>query len=161
MRRRTLLAALALSPVAGCVAPGDDTATTGSTTPTATATPAEQSTAPVTETPQDTPTPTVTPAPDDPILFIIDNDTDSEQTVTLTITRDEATVLDETETLVAGESVEYDPTIGATGTYTITVAVAGGPSRTIERNIGRFAVSSGSNHFVDITADEIRIYWEE
>ena len=160
MRRRTLLAALALSSTAGCVAPGDDTST-DETPPTATTTPQEQPTTAVTRTPQETPTPTVTPAPDDPILFVVDNDTDSEQTVTLTITRDEATVLDETETLVAGESVEYDPTIGATGTYTITVAVAGGPSRTIERNIGRFAVSSGSNHFVDITADEIRIYWEE
>jgi hypothetical protein len=115
----------------------------------------------VTETPRDTPTPTVTPAPDDPILFVVDNDTDSKQTVTLTITRDETTVLDETETLAAGESVEYDPTIGATGTYTITVAVAGGPSRTIERTLGRFAVGSGSNHFIDITADEISIYWEE
>ncbi|MGB9954024.1 hypothetical protein ACOZ4F_16670 [Haloarcula marismortui] len=161
MRRRTLLAALALSPVAGCVAPGDDTATTGSTPSTATATPAEQSTTPATGTSQDSPTPTVTPAPDDPILFIVGNDTDTEQTVTLTITRDETTLLDETETLAAGESVEYDPTIGATGTYTITVAVAGGPSRTLERTIGRFAVSSGSNHFVDITAGEIRIYWEE
>ncbi|RLM37048.1 MULTISPECIES: hypothetical protein [unclassified Haloarcula] len=159
MRRRTLLAALALSPVAGCVAPGDDTAMNGSTPSTATATPTAQSTAPTTGTSQDTPT--VTPAPDDPILFVVDNDTGNEQTVTLTITRDETTLLDETETLAAGDSVEYDPMIGSTGTYTITVAVAGGPSRTLERTIGRFAVSSGSNHFVDITAGEIRIYWEE
>ncbi|KOX92328.1 hypothetical protein [Haloarcula rubripromontorii] len=161
MRRRTLLAALALSPVAGCIAPGDDTTTNGPAPSTATATPAEQSTALATGTSQDSPTPTVTPAPDDPILFVVDNDTDSEQTVTLTITRDETTVLDETATLAADESVEYDPMIGTTGAYTITVAVAGGPSRTIERTIGRFALSSGSNHFVDITADEIRIYWEE
>lgn len=161
MRRRTLLAALALSPVAGCVAPGDDTATNSSTPPAATATPTEQSTTPVSETPQETPIPTVTPAPDDPILFVVDNDTDSEQTVTLTITRDETTVLDETETLAAGESAEYDPMIGTTGEYTIAVEVVGGPSRTIERTIGRFAVSNGSNYFVDITADEIRIYWEE
>ncbi len=130
-------------PVAGCVAPGDDTATTGSTTPTATATPAEQSTAPVTETPQDTPTPTVTPAPDDPILLIIDNDTDSEQTVTLTITRDEATVLDETETLVAGESVEYDPTIGRRNIQDY----CRGRWRSqpdYRSELGRFAVSGGS-----------------
>ena len=161
MRRRTLLAALALSPVTGCVAPGDDTGANSSTPPATTATPTEQSTAPATATPQNTPTPTVKPDPDDPILFVVDNDTDSEQTATLTITRDGTTVLDETETLAAGESVEYDPMIGATGEYTITVEVAGGPSRTIERTLGRFAVSSGSNHFVDITADEISIYWEE
>ncbi|EMA29805.1 hypothetical protein [Haloarcula japonica] len=161
MRRRTLLAMLALSPIAGCGAPGDDTSTNGSTPSVTTTTPAEQPTAAVTSTPQDTPTPTVTPAPDDPVLFVVDNDTDSEQTVTLTITRDETTVLDETATLAAGESVEYDPMIGTTGEYTITVQVAGGSSRTIERTLGRYAVSSGSNHFVDITADEIRIYWEE
>ncbi|EMA07649.1 hypothetical protein SAMN05443574_106156 [Haloarcula vallismortis] len=161
MRRRTLLATLALSPIPGCVSPGDDPSTTDSTSPTATTTPPEQSTTAVTSTPQDTPTPTVTPAPDDPILFIVDNGTDGEQTVTLTITRDEATVLDETTTLAAGESVEYDPMIGATGEYAITVAVDGGPTRTIDRNIGRFDVRNGSNHFVDITAEEIRIYWEE
>ncbi|MFY4811916.1 hypothetical protein ACOJIV_04290 [Haloarcula sp. AONF1] len=159
MRRRTLLAALALSPIAGCAVPGDETSTDDSTPSTATPTPQEQPTSAVTSTPQDTPT--VTPPPDDPILFVVDNDTDSEQAVTLTITRDETTVLDETATLAADESVEYDPMIGATGEYTITVEVAGGPSRTVERTIGRFAVSSGSNHFVDITADEIRIYWEE
>ncbi|EMA21455.1 hypothetical protein ACNO8S_04340 [Haloarcula sp. KBTZ06] len=161
MRRRTLLAALALSPVAGCSAPGDDTSTDDSTSSTATTTPQEQPTTAVTSTRQDTPTPTVTPAPDDPILFVVDNDTDSEQTVTLTITRNETAVLDETATLAAGESVEYDPMIGATGEYTITVQVEGGPSRTIDRPIGRFAVRNGSNHFVDITAEEIRIYWEE
>ncbi|GGK60961.1 hypothetical protein [Haloarcula sebkhae] len=159
MRRRTLLAALALSPIAGCGAPGDETSTDDSTPSTATPTPQEQPTTAVPSTPQDTPT--VTPPPDDPILFVVDNDTDSEQAVTLTITRDETTVLDETATLAAGESIEYDPMIGATGEYTITVEVAGGPSRTVKRTIGRFAVSSGSNHFVDITADEIRIYWEE
>jgi len=161
MRRRTLLAALALSPVAGCSAPGDDTSTDDSTPSTATTTPQEQPTTAVTSTRQDTPTPTVTPPPDDPILFVVDNDTDSEQTVTLTITRNETAVLDETETLAAGESVEYDPMIGATGEYTITVRVEGGPSRTIDRPIGRFAVRNGSNHYVDITAEEIRIYWEE
>jgi len=148
MRRRTFLAALALSPTAGCVAPGDGPSTNDST-------PA------ATSPPRDTPTPTVTPPPDDPILFIVGNDTDREQTVTLTVTRNETTVLDETETLAAGASFEYDPGIGATGEYTISVAVDGGPTRTIDRNIGRFDVRNGSNHFVDITTDEIRIYWEE
>jgi hypothetical protein len=161
MRRRTLLAALALSPIAGCGAPGEDRATNDSTPPTATATPQEQPTTAVTSTRQDTSTPIVTPPPDDPILFVVDNDTDSEQTVTLTIARNETAVLDETETLAAGELVEYDPMISATGEYTITVEVASGPSQTIDRTIGRFAVRNGSNHFVDITADEIRIYWEE
>jgi len=160
MRRRTFLAALALSPTAGCVAPGDGPSTKDSTPPTATTTPQESTPAAI-STPQDTPTPTVTSPPDDPILFIVGNDTDREQTVTLTVTRNETTVLDETETLAAGASVEYDPGIGATGEYTITVAVDGGPTRTIDRNIGRFDVRNGSNHFVDITADEIRIYWEE
>jgi len=161
MRRRTFLVAFALSPMAGCVAPGDDPSTNDSTPPTATTTPQEQPTPATTSTPQDTPIPTVTPSPDDPILFVVGNDTDREQTVTLTITRNDTTVLDETETLAAGASVEYDPRIGTTGDYTITVAVDGGPTRTIDRNIGRFDVRNGSNHFVDITADEIRIYWEE
>jgi len=159
MRRRTLLAALALFPIAGCSAPGDDTSTVDSTPSTATTTPQEQPTTAVARTPRETPR--VTPPPDDPILFVVDNDTDSEQTVTLTITRAETTVLDETATLAAGESVEYDPMIETTGEYTIAVQVAGGPSRTIDPTIGPFAVRNGSNHFVDITAEEIRIYWEE
>jgi hypothetical protein len=161
MRRRTLLAALALTPTAGCVAPGDGPSATNSTPPTAARTPQEQSTTAVTSTPQNTPTPAVTPPPDDPILLVVGNDTDGEQTVTLTVTRNETTVLDETETLAAGASIEYDPGIDATGEYTITVAVDGGPTRTIDRRIGRFDVRNGSNHFVDITADEIRIYWQE
>ncbi|MFB6223916.1 MAG: hypothetical protein ABEH86_09645 [Haloarcula sp.] len=138
MRRRTLLAALALCPFAGCVAPGTDSATTN-----------------------DSPTPTVTPDPNDPILFVVRNATDSELTVTLTITRDETAVLNETVTLAADESAEYDPNIGTTGDYTVTVEVDGGPARTLDRSIGRYAVRMGSNHFVDITADSIEIYWEE
>lgn len=162
MRRRTLLAALALCPFAGCVAPSTDSATTNdSPTPTSTTTPQEQSTTALTSTPQETPTPTVTPDPDDPILFVVRNATDSELTVTLTITRDETTVLNETVTLAADESTEYDSNIGTTGDYTVTVEVDGGPARTLDRSIGRYAVGMGSNHFVNITADGIEIYWEE
>jgi len=149
VRRRTLLAAIALSPIAGCAAPDSDGSTARETsTPTAT-------------TASDTTTPTVTPPPDDPILFVVHNPTDSELTVTITLTHDGTALVDETVTLTADEAVEYDPDIHTPGEYTLTVAVDGGLTRTRDLSIERFDVGAGSNHYVEIYADEIQIFAEE
>jgi len=149
MHRRTLLAAIALSPIAGCSAPGGDAST---------AREASTSTAP---TSQGATTPTVTPPPDDPILFVVHNPTDSELTVTISLTHDGTALVDETVTLAADEAVEYDPDIHAPGEYTLTVAVDGGLTRTSDLSIERFDVGAGSNHYVEIYPDEIQIFWEE
>ena len=149
MRRRTLLTALALFPIAGCGAPGSDPSIADEPS-TPTATPSRGAA-----------TPTVTPPPEDPILFVVHNSTDDELTVSLTLTYDGTTVLDETVLLTADEAVEYDPGLHTPGQYTLTVAVDGGPTRTRDLAIERFDVRAGSNHFVEIYTDDIRIFAEE
>ncbi|AEM56576.1 hypothetical protein HISP_04925 [Haloarcula hispanica N601] len=148
MHRRTLLAALALAPIAGCVAPGD------------TATASDQSTPTATPTAEPAP-PTMTAPPDDPILFVVHNGTDDELTVSVAITHDGTTVLDETVTLAADETAEYDPDIHAPGAYALTVAVDGGPTRSRDLPIDRYDVRAGSNHYVEIYPDDIQIFAEE
>ncbi|WP_424003127.1 hypothetical protein ACOZ4I_03630 [Haloarcula salina] len=150
MRRRTFLAALALSPITGCVAPSGST-TTSSETP---------ATSPTT-TPESSATPTVTPPPDDPILFVVHNPTESDLTVSVTLTHDGTALIDETVALAADEAVEYDPGIHSPGEYTLTVAVDGRPTKTRKLPIDRFDVGAGSNHYVEIDADEIQIFAEE
>jgi len=171
MRRRQVLAALASLPVAGCAVPGSDRTTPSDSSSTAaerrsptptdqsSPTPADQSVS----TPADRPgtTPPLTANPDDPILFVVHNTTDSERTVHLRVARGETTVLDETATLPGGESSEYDSGIAATGEYSISVDVEGGPSRTLDIYIGEFAVRNGSNHYVEVTADRVDVSWEE
>jgi hypothetical protein len=160
MRRRTLLTALALAPIAGCVAPGD-TATAGDQSmPTATSTPTDPSRPTATPTAEPA-TPTVTPPPEDPILFVVHNDTDGALTASVAIAHDGTTVLDETVTLAADEVAEYDPDIHAPGAYTLTVAVDGGPTRSRDLAIDRYDVRAGSNHFVEVTAAGIRVFAEE
>jgi len=61
----------------------------------------------------------------------------------------------------ADEAVEYDPGIHSPGEYTLTVAVDGGPTKTRELTIEEFDVGAGSNHYVEIYADEIQIFAEE
>jgi len=150
MRRRTLLAALALSPITGCAAPSGS-AKTSSETPATSPTITAESSA----------TPTVTPPPDDPILFVVHNPTESDLTVSVTLTHNGTALVDETVALAADEAVEYDPGIHSPGEYTLTVAVDGGPTKTRELTIEEFDVGAGSNHYVEIYADEIQIFAEE
>lgn len=148
MFRRQLLSAAALSTtaLAGCTAPSGTSET-----------PAEPTDS--SATPPETPSPgAVTP---DPIEFIIDNDTSSQQRVQVTLTGDDRTLIDESLTLAAGESRTFDSGIETTGQYDIAVALDEGPSRSMALSIEAFDIRQGSNHFVDITEEEIRIYWEE
>ena len=157
MRRRDLLSALVLSTtaVAGCSAPG------GSTDADAPArTSAARTDTPTATTDGEQPT-VVSPDPDDPVLFVVNNATDEPQTATVTLGRGDETLVNGTATLGPDESVEYDPGIDTTGTYELTVAVAGRETETWEWHVGSFAIRSGSNHFVEITPDELRFFYEE
>jgi len=156
MRRRTVLSTLALAvlPAAGCTAPGD---TNTEATPMSSATPASSETA----TSSESPSATVTPDPDDPILFVLSNDTDGERTVTLRLTRTDQTFIDETVTLAAGESREYDSGVRSPGEYELVANVEGGPERTMRLDIEAFDVENGSNHYVSVTAEGIDVVWEE
>lgn len=163
MHRRQVLAALASLPVAGCVAPGSDRSTPSDSSPTPTERRSPTLTDQSTSTPSDQPTstPPLTAHPDDPILFVVRNRLDDERTIHLVVARGETTVLDERVTLAGDEKREFDSGIAAIGEYTISVDVENGPSRTLDTHIGEFAVRNGSNHYVEITADGIEIYWEE
>lgn len=151
MFRRQLLGAAALSAaaLAGCTAPSGTSETPAEATDSS-------------ATPPETPSPgPVTADPDDPIEFVVDNDTDSQQRVEVTLTGDDRTLIDESLTLDAGESRTFDPGIETTGEYDIAVAVADGPTRSMTLAIEAFDLRQGSNHFIDITDEDIRIYWEE
>ncbi|MHC3380317.1 hypothetical protein [Haloarcula sp. H-GB5] len=150
MRRRTFLAALALSAITGCVAPSES-GTTSSETPATSPTTAVEASA----------TPTMTPPPDDPILFVVHNPTESDLTVSITLTHDGTALIDETVALADDEAVEYDPEIHTPGEYTLTVAVDGGPRKTRKLPIEQFDVGAGSNHYVEVYMDEIQIFAEE
>lgn len=119
------------------------------------------------ETPSATPKETdassagVTPDPDDPILFVLSNDTDAQRTVTLRLTRTDRTFIDETVALASGGSREYDSDIRSPGEYELVVTVEDGPERTMTLDIEEFDVGSGSNHFVRVTAEGIDVYREE
>ncbi|WP_336338060.1 cyclin family protein [Haloarcula brevis] len=163
MRRRQALAALLTLPVTGCVAPGSDRSTQSGSSRTAAGrrspTPPDQSSPTPTDQPASTPPLTV--PPDDPILFVVHNATDSERTVHLRVARGGTPVLDEAVTLPGGESSEFDSGIAATGEYSISVDVEGGLSRTLDVHIGEFDIRGGSNHYVEVTADGVDVFWEE
>ena len=145
MRRRTVLSTLAALPVAGCSAPSG---------------PATDSAANESQF-TETPSASVTPDPDDPILFVLSNGTDSERTVTLRLTRADQTFIDETVTLAADGSREYDSGVCSPGEYELVVSAESGPERTMTLDIESFDIENGSNHYVRVTADEIDVYWEE
>ncbi|MBX0321764.1 hypothetical protein EGH21_01840 [Halomicroarcula sp. F13] len=150
MRRRQVLTAAALSAasLAGC---------SGSEPPEES--PTDEPTD--TSSPTDTDTDAVTPDPDDPILFVVSNGTDTERTVSLTLTRTDQTFVDESLTLAPGDSRELDSRIRSPGDYELAVTVENGPQRTMTLAIGSYDVRMGSNHFVDVGADGINVYWEE
>ncbi|MBX0293554.1 hypothetical protein [Haloarcula nitratireducens] len=155
MRRRQALSAVALSAasLAGCNSLG-----TPERTP-ADVTPADVPTA--TESPTETVTPPVTPDPDDPILFSISNETETRRTVSLTLTRADDTYIDESLTLDAGDGEAFDSGIRSPGEYELAVTVEDGPELSYTLSIGSFDVRSGSNHFVTVNSDEIRVFAEE
>jgi len=142
MRRRTVLSTLAIAalPGAGCTAPGEPNSDGTATQQSSEMTPAD---------------------PDDPILFVLSNDTDAQRTVTLRLTRTDQTFIDETVTLDADESREYDSGVRSPGEYELVVTVEDGPERTMTLDIEEFDVENGSNHFVRVTAEGIDVYWEE
>jgi hypothetical protein len=152
MRRRTVLSTLALAvlPVAGCTAPGEPTTDE-------TVIPTSSETATSTETPSAD----VTPDPDDPMLFVLSNGTERELTLTLRLTRADQTFIDETVMLAADGSREYDSGVRSPGEYELVASVDGGPERTMTLDIEAFDIESGANHYVQVTADDITVYWEE
>ncbi|WP_276271230.1 hypothetical protein [Haloarcula litorea] len=154
-RRQVLAAALSVASLAGCAGPGS----TGSE-PADSDTP-DTETAPHTPPPEPTETDTVTPDPDDPILFVLSNETAAEQTVALSLTGPEETYVDESVTLGAGESREFDSGIASPGDYELVVDVENGPETTQTLAIGSYDVRMGSNHFVRVREDEIMVFWEE
>ena len=95
------------------------------------------------------------------MLFLVSNGTSELQTVTVELVRADATLIDETVTLGPDESVEYDPGIGTTGTYELSVALADGRSANWEWQLGAYALRSGSNHSVEILPEEIMFFYEE
>ncbi|QIO22304.1 hypothetical protein [Haloarcula sp. JP-L23] len=150
MRRRQVLTAAALSAasLAGCTGPGathsptDDQRDTGTDEPTATA--------------------PVTPPENDPILFVLRNQSGAQRTVSLTLTGpDGRRHLDESVTLGNGDIREYDSGIRSPGDYELAVTVENGPDRTMTLYIEAYDVRMGSNHLVTVHPDEIDVFWEE
>ena len=143
MDRRALLRAVAPATVAlaGCATPS----------------PSDEQTAP-TEKPTTTSEPT--PPPDDPILLVLANG-DASATVSVTVTRGDETVFEQTVSLAADERRELDPGIDAVGDYELAVAVEGGPERSSPLTIEAYDVQQGSNAIVELGGEEIRILLEE
>lgn len=105
---------------------------------------------------------TVTPDPDDPVLFVVINQQKASATVRLTLALDDGpTVLDESVTLDAGATREFDPGIDRPGTYELTAAIEDGLSRTITLNIEARDIRTGSNHEVILRDNGVQVTWEE
>ncbi|MDS0281230.1 hypothetical protein [Haloarcula onubensis] len=104
----------------------------------------------------------VTPDPDDPVLFVVTNQQSASATVQLTLALDDGpTVLDESVTLDAGGTREFDPGIDRPGTYELRAAVEDGLSRTITLNIQPADIRDGSNHEVILRDNGVQVTWEE
>jgi len=107
------------------------------------------------------PTGRVTPDPDDPMLFVVTNEQETSATVRVTLVRDDGpTVLDESVTLDAGASREFDPGIDRPGTYELTAAIADGLQRTITLNVEAEGISDGSNYDVILRDNGVQVTWE-
>jgi len=104
---------------------------------------------------------TVTPDPDNPLLFVVTNEQDTSTTVQLTVARDGGpTVIDESVTLEAGASREFDPGIDRTGQYELTAAIEDGLQRTITLNIEPGDIRDGSNYLVIVRDNNVQVTWE-
>lgn|GEM_PF-4753496 len=164
MNRRALLRAVGLAGVslAGCVAPSGSDADVSSPSE-ASGSPSSTEAASSTPTPSRTPSP-VTPAPDDPIAVRLDNGGPPE-TVDISVTDGETTLLDETVELATDDSETFDSGIDATGEYTLTVDVRDGPERSYGLDIESYDLRMGSNAIVRIghpdLPEEIFIIVEE
>lgn len=150
MNRRALLTGVALA-LAGCTTPDADDGDTPQQT----------------DTPTDEPTDTatdggdVTPNPEDPMLIRVDNSTDRERTVTLTLTRGDETVLTETVTLAPGGRTTVDPDITEQGDYELRAETADGATGRMPFDVGGYELRSGSNLDVDVGDETLRILIEE
>jgi len=129
MRRRSLLAGLALSTaaLAGC---GGESSTT------------------VTPDPDD-------PV----LFVVTNEQSDTATvTVTLTLD-DGPTVLDESVTLDAGAAREFDSGIDQPGKYELTAAIEDGLQRTITLNVEATDIRNGSNYEVILRDNSVQVTW--
>jgi len=103
----------------------------------------------------------VTPDPDDPVLFVVTNRQSDRATAQLTLTRDDGgSLIDESVTLDAGESREYDPGIDRPGRYDLTVALVDGLRRTLMLTIEPSDIRDGSNHEAILRDNSVQVSWE-
>jgi hypothetical protein len=104
----------------------------------------------------------VTPDPDDPVLFVVTNQQDTRATVQVTLALDDGpTVLEESVTLDAGESREYDPGIDQPGQYELTAAIENGLQRELTLNIEAADIRTGSNYEIILRDNGVQVTWEE
>ncbi|MFC7027511.1 hypothetical protein ACFQJ5_07790 [Halomicroarcula sp. GCM10025324] len=163
MQRRQVLSTVALSvaSLAACSAPSSPGTDDGTTTDTSTrtVTPATESTA----TPSTDPTQTeaVTPDPDDPIAVDLYNTTEETLTVQVTVTESERVLLDRSLSVAPADEPSLDTGISQTGSYEVTVAIEDGPSVTDPFPVGPYDIRMGSNAVVELSLEQIRIYFEE
>jgi hypothetical protein len=105
-------------------------------------------------------TATVTPDPDDPVLFVVTNEQDASATAQLTVTHDDGQrVLDESVTLDAGSSREFDPGIDRPGQYELTAAIEDGLQRTITLNVEAGDIRDGSNYEIILRDNGVQVTW--
>ena len=103
----------------------------------------------------------VTPDPDDPVLVVVTNEQDERATAQVTLARDDgSTVLDESVTLDADTSREFDPGITNPGSYELTAAIEDGLRRTITLNIEPSDIRNGSNYQVILRDNGVQVTWE-
>ncbi|MFC6756038.1 MULTISPECIES: hypothetical protein [Haloarcula] len=103
---------------------------------------------------------TVTPDPDDPVLLVVTNEQAARATVQLTVARDDgSTVLDESVTLDAGATREFDPGIDRPGQYELTAAIEDGLRRTITLNVEAGDIRDGSNYEVILRDNSVQVTW--
>jgi len=151
VNRRALLTGVALA-LAGCNTPDADG---DGDTPQQTDAPTDEPTATATDGGD------VTPHPEDPMLIRVSNGTDRERTVTLTLTRGDDTVLEETVTLAPGGRTTVDPDITEQGDYELRAETADGATGRMPFDVGGYELRSGSNLIVSVGDETLRILIEE
>ncbi|MBX0302493.1 hypothetical protein [Haloarcula salinisoli] len=72
---------------------------------------------------------------------------------------DGSTVLDESVTLDAGAVREFDPGIDRPGTYELTAAIEDGLQRTITLNVEATDIRNGSNYEVILRDNSVQVTW--
>ena len=95
------------------------------------------------------------------MLIRVTNATDSESTVTLTLTRGGTVVFDDRVTVASGARTTVDPGIDQRGDYTLTVETAGGATGRLPFDVGEYERRLGSDLIVEIGAETVRVLIEE